>query len=492
MRALDFSDDRLAWVLDQLQVTERWSAFETLLNPHLIRLYQLHPQRVRLDPSTLSTYAPVSENGLLQLGPNKDGRPGDAQLKFQLGVLDPLGLPLVTQVVAGNSADAPLYAPAIRQVQASLGAGGLTYIGDSKMAARAPRALLVASGDYYLAPLGEAQAPKRERAALIQAALDGTVTLQAVERERPAPLAQQTPLRETLAEGYEVSVPLTALHDGRELHWNERRLVVRSHAYARAETAALAARLTRAETELRELAVRKQGKRPLDQVQRQAAAAASLTRQRVADLLTVTVESHTSQRQVRAYKERPAQLRSTTSLKVRVVGDESDITAAQAQLGWRIYGSNQPDLTLPEAVLAYREQYRLEDGISRVKGRPLGLAPRYLQTETRMVGLLHLLTIALRVLTLVEFQVRRALQTADQPLRGVYAGQPGRQTRRPSTELLLAAVQGLDAAHGTLQGVGFTYLRPLTATQTRILRLLGLDEQLYARLLPHFQNLAPE
>jgi len=123
VRALDFSDDRLADLLDPLSEAELWTKFETQLNQHLIRVYDLEPQRVRLDPSTISTYAPVNEQGRLQLGHSKDGRPGDAQLKFQLGRLDPLALPLVTQVVAGQSADDPLYAPAIRQAQASIGAG---------------------------------------------------------------------------------------------------------------------------------------------------------------------------------------------------------------------------------------------------------------------------------------------------------------------------------------------------------------------------------
>jgi len=32
----------------------------------------------------------------------------------------------------------------------------------------------------------------------------------------------------------------------------------------------------------------------------------------------------------------------------------------------------------------------------------------------------------------------------------------------------------------------------LTQTQKRILSLLGLDDQIYDKLLSHFQNLAPE
>ena len=135
-------------MLDKLNEAEIGSQFETMLNQHLIRLYQLQPKPVRLDSSTLSTYAPVNEDGLLRLGHSKEGRPEDAQLKFQLGMLDPLGLPLVTQVVAGNRADDPLYVPAILAAQASIGGGGKTYIGDGKMAALATRALLVASQDY--------------------------------------------------------------------------------------------------------------------------------------------------------------------------------------------------------------------------------------------------------------------------------------------------------------------------------------------------------
>ncbi len=109
-----------------------------------------------------------------------------------------------------------------------------------------------------------------------------------------------------------------------------------------------------------------------------------------------------------------------------------------------------------------------------------------------MIGLINLLTIALRVLTPLEFQVRRGLKAEGQTLKGVYAGQKGRQSARPSTELMLEAFQGIDAVVGTVKGELVSYLRPLTETQKRILSLLGLDDQLYDKLLFYFQNLAPE
>ncbi|MGH9853533.1 MAG: IS1634 family transposase [Blastocatellia bacterium] len=492
VRPLDFSDDRLADLLDKLSEAETWSKFESQLNQQIIRVYDLTPERVRLDPSTISTYAPVNEKGRLQLGHSKDGRPGDAQLKFQLGILDPLGLPLVTQVVAGNSADDPLYAPAILQVQASIGAGGKTYVGDVKMAALATRAQLVASGDYYLCPLSQKQVSREQREALIARAASGQAKLRPIKRERVDPLGIKPTVIEQIAEGYEISVPMVAAHDKRVVRWKERRLVIRSHAYARAQAERLEERLSRASSELGDLVVRKQGKPRLNKKQIEQAATEIIARHEVEGLLAATITMKTSRRKVRGYKDRPERTQVERSPIITLERHQAAIKEVKEQMGWRVYATNHRDLSLSEAVLAYREQYRIEDGISRLKGRPLGLSPMFLQTESRMIGLINLLTIALRVLTLLEFQVRRGLKAEGQTLKGVYAGQKGRQTARPSAELLLEAFRGIDAVVGTVKGELISYLRPLTETQKRILSLLGLDDQVYNKLLSYFQNLAPE
>ena len=100
-----------------------------------------------------------------------------------------------------------------------------------------------------------------------------------------------------------------------------------------------------------------------------------------------------------------------------------------------------------------------------------------------MVGLIHLLTIALRILTLIEFNVRRHLQLSHKTLAGIYAGQQGRRTSRPSAELLLNAFQNIDAVVGNANGASLAYLTPLTRTQRQIVSLLELDSHLYDDLL---------
>jgi transposase len=89
LRALDFSDDRLEAVLRYLNQDESWQQLEQELGGSLLRVYELKPERVRLDSTTASGYCGVSEEGLFQWGHSKDHRPDLAQVKVMLSTLDP-------------------------------------------------------------------------------------------------------------------------------------------------------------------------------------------------------------------------------------------------------------------------------------------------------------------------------------------------------------------------------------------------------------------
>ena len=76
-------------------------------------------------------------------------------------------------------------------------------------------------------------------------------------------------------------------------------------------------------------------------------------------------------------------------------------------------------LSLQEAVLAYRNEYLVERAMGRLKGRPLSLTPMYLERDDHATGLIRLLSIGLRALTLLEFGVRRRLAMAKTTLDGM-------------------------------------------------------------------------
>ena len=100
-----------------------------------------------------------------------------------------------------------------------------------------------------------------------------------------------------------------------------------------------------------------------------------------------------------------------------------------------------------------REEYLIERGFNRLRGKILGLTPLYLSSTTRIKGLIRLLSIGLRVLCLVEFAVREALREKDEKLDGIYAGNPKRATARPTTEMMLRTFVGITLVVVSLCGV---------------------------------------
>jgi transposase len=104
----DCTDDRLEIVLRRLSEDTRWAPFESALNQSTVRVYDLSTARVHVDSTSASVYATVSEGGLFQFGHSKDDRPDLPQVKVMQAVLDPLGMPLATDVVSGERADDPL------------------------------------------------------------------------------------------------------------------------------------------------------------------------------------------------------------------------------------------------------------------------------------------------------------------------------------------------------------------------------------------------
>jgi transposase len=472
-----FQDDRLADWLTRLSAGASFSALERDLNQQTIRVYQLPSNLVRIDATTANSYAEVlSEQGLLQFGHSKDD-PDRPQLKIAAAVLDPLGLPLATAVVPGNATDDPLYVPAIQAVQQSLGTGGRTYVGDCKMAALATRAFVAAGGDFYLCPLSETQISRAVRRELLQPVWDGAEALQQVWR--PGPRGQAN---ELVAEGFPVDVELTAQVGEKELRWTERRWLVRSLAYAQAQEAALDRRLEKATEALRELVVRKQGKKQLFHAELLRAAEALVQREGVEGLLSYTAQAVMTTRHVRAYRGRPARPETDVSFAVEVRREEALIAGKKREMGWQVYASNGLATALAQVVWAYRGQYRVEDDWSRLKGRPLGLTPLYLQDQGRIQGLVYLLSLALRLLTLLEWVVRERLRQEGTKLQGVYAGQPGRKTARPSAELLLATMKTISVSVVEVNGQIHALLSPLTEVHKRLLALWDLPPDLYEKV----------
>lgn len=133
-------------------------------------------------------------------------------------------------------------------------------------------------------------------------------------------------------------------------------------------------------------------------------------------------------------------------------------------------------------MLASRSAYLVERSLGRLTGRPRSLTPMYVQRDDQATGLIRLWSIALRVLTLLACVARRQLAAEGATLAGLSAGNPRRETARPTAERLLEAFEGITLT--IIEGPQQTdrHVTILSPLQRRILEIWGFSSALYTRL----------
>jgi transposase len=488
MRASEFNDDRLGRLLTDLGRGETAEEIEREMSAHCIRYYRLKTAQatVRIDTTSVAVHGEDDGGGVIAYGYSKDHRPDLRQFKVLRATLDPLGMPLLTQLVAGNCSDDGCYVPAYEEAIKSTGKD-IMVIGDSKMSALATRAHLHSGGSRYLTPLAMVGKTREDMAQWVDAAVAGTVALTHVHSASA----------ETIGYGYEV-VREQSYHDADRavsVTWHERVLVMQSTEYARAQEVSLRQRLTTARTALTALTAGKgKGHRRYTTAETLLAACHRiLEKHDVVGLLTVTLACERQTRTVSALRGRPRKhtpqppprIIEDVRYQVRTLHTDAQALAARiARLGWRAYATNASaqEWSLNEIVLAYRGEWRIEQGFPLLKGSPLSLAPVYLTKTEHIRGLLCLLSLAVRALTLIRYTVSQSLQQADETLKGLSPAYPHVKTTNPSATMILGTFASLTLTLVEQADQSFVHVSPLNPMQHRLLALLQLPADLYQRI----------
>lgn len=491
LRVLDFSDDRLAHVLTHLSRAKYWHPIEQALNERSVAVYDLPTEVIRCDATTVSACHEVVEGGLVQFGHSKDD-PSRPQIKIMTASLDPLGLPLATNVLSGEQADDGLYLPILDRALKGLGRSGLLVVGDCKMSAFGIRRDLVGKRQYYLSPLPLTGATAKQMPQWIS---QGMAKAQAGELESIVKTNDQGQEVE-VAHGYEIKRVCEVTDPRGPWQWPERVLVVRSLAQAEKQAGGLEQRLARAETKIRALTPsRGRGKRQIsEESQLLDAIGKVLKAHRVESLMTIDYVKQTECSTQYVGRGRGSAKRDKRVIeKVRyqiteVRRHDDQIAALNAGFGWKAFVTNAPPtrLSLAEAVLCYRHEYRIERIFNRLKSR-LQIAPLYVKREEQIEGLTYLLTLGVRVLTVMEFTLQRSLQRDQVSLPGLHLENRTKRTDKPSAERVLKAFSKVTLTimkdrEGREIG---RWLTPLSSVQQDILHHLGLESSLYAQLEIH-------
>ncbi len=466
VRADYFSTHRLGNLLRYLNDSETWNSIEESLNREVLEVYDIPQEVVRCDATTVSGYHGGGDDSLMQFGVSKDNSLL-RQIKMMCASLDPLGIPLISDVVSGNSADDPLYEPAIKRVHESLKEKEVLYCGDCKLSSESNRQYIKSIGSHYLMPLALTGKIKSHSIDWIDEGIlkkEGN-NLREIYRENSLGKV------ELIARGYETT---RDIQDTDQLGWKERVFVVQSVGHHRKQTHGLENRISTACDELQKLTPSiKRGKRQVTDEKKLIQNIDDILKKRkVKNLLTIEYDEE-------SYVRKNSTIRFVIT---NIIRNEEEIALEKERFGWHIYVTDLAveKLTLEKAVLCYRNEYRVERIFNRLKSH-MKVAPLFVKLDHQIKGLCQFLTLGVRVLTLVEYQVRRNHSSKSKELSEYIESKERKISDKPTAEKILSAFTGITL---TIIRVGeneLFHIPPLSKLQKEILQRLKLTHSFYER-----------
>jgi transposase len=165
---------------------------------------------------------------------------------------------------------------------------------------------------------------------------------------------------------------------------------------------------------------------------------------------------------------------------------QADNSAAlRPRCGWKAFvtTAGQKRLSLQEAGLGYRHDYRVERLFNRLKSR-VHIAPLFVKRNDQLEGLTYLLTLGVRVFTGTAWVLRRSVEKEQARLPGLPPENKHKMTDQPTAARILKAFSGVSLTilkHAAGEEI-LRRLPPLSGVQEDILQRLGLGVSLYGQL----------
>ena len=468
LQARDFADDHLGIVLDHLGNDLNWDAFERDYTKEFIDVYDLASEpdlTVRLDAFIGQGYR--SEGALFKVGHSKQRRKGLPQVKTMAASLDPLSLPLTSEIVSGNQADDVLYVPVVKKVQQQIRRKDLLYVFDCKGGSLETRSYIKWSGNDYLCPLSKVQCTDNQLRKYIE---NRDSELTKVKDEKG----------NVIAKAFEIYQKISDASGS----WRERRIIVRSESYAKSEIKKIDKKIAKAQESLQKAFEKKSGRRhPKDMEEALKKAKSILDKNGVSDFIGYTITETVIEREIGSYKGKQGRKEVKKSYEITCQVTEKELKEHKQFLGWRVYATNakKKRLSTIKVVECYRAEYKIEHVFNKLLNKVTALIPIYLQKDDRVKGLIRLLLLALKFDSIIQHQVRKNLN--GEKIKGLYPGNPGRSTTKPTTQLLLYPFKEISAIFlKNEQGGTVIQLMPLSDVQETVIQLLGFKNTIYQDL----------
>jgi transposase len=467
------NDDRVGRCLDRLFQSDITSLVLALAT-HVVREFQVDLDELHNDSTTITfhgAYADATQEEkrgqktrlAITWGYNKDHRPDLKQLLYILTVAGDGAVPLYFQVASGNVVDDKTHIATWDLLCRLVGRPDFLYVADCKLASTENMAYVHQHQGRFLTVLPRTRSEDRVFRDLLAS---GQVQWRHLHDKRND--------KGEIVDQYSVSEPATLSAEGYRLVWYHSTRKAEQDAHSRHQ------QVERALNELAELRQKLSSHRTRYRREAKVAEAVQeilrargVERWIVTEIKERTEEKYRQDRRGRPTDQTRYVKQTSTRFELAYRIDTAQLTAETLGDGIFPLITNDGSLLELEMLLAYKGQPSLEKRFSHLK-TDFEVAPVYLKEVSRIQALLCVYFLALLTESLLERELRRAMER--EAIESLPLYPEGRKCRRPTARRVIDLFE--DVQRHTLRAgrrqppVVFT--TELSRLQRRLLRLLGM------------------
>lgn len=475
-----FNDDRIGRCLDRLFEGTGPEMVMALVR-HVVKHFEVSLDELHNDSTTVSflgTYEDAAEEAsqrgkptvAITYGHSKDHRPDLKQLLYILTVSDDGGVPVYFATQSGNVTDDQTHQETWDILRQLVGRADFMYVADCKLATAENMKYIDRQGGRFISVLPATRKEDqqfRQRLVTHPDAVTWDFLYEVRDEED----------EEQVIDHLRVCPQETITKEKFRLWW------FHSTRKARRDDQSRLSQIARTVSELKKLQDRLLGPRPRLRTRQQVEpeVAAILQERGMEAWLRVEVQEYVSEQFKQTTPGRPGKetqyvKQTTTYCDLSWELDTQALTESQKTDGVFPLITNARDLTAEQVLRAYRRQPIIEKRFSQLK-TDFEVAPVYLKNVSRIQAMLCLYFFALMMQTLLERELRKAMQREKIESLPLYP--EGRACKTPTTRRVLDVFASVQRHTLKSSGQSEIFTTELSALQRQILKLLGIPTNDY-------------
>ena len=465
-----YFDDRLADTLDAM-FESGIGDLDMQITGNMIDIFKIESQLCHNDTTSVSMYGDADNNKTDQsiqvtFGHSKKHRKDLKQFVWSMSVSSDNAFPLFQKAYSGNTADVTTYVEQWQKLIDLLGRRDFLYVADSKLITHQTMAHIHDNDGFFVAPAPMYESYRK----VFNDALDNH------DRQWLIPYKKQ------FNRGFEV--PMDFEYEGKN-YWL-RMIILFDHGLCARKQKTLKNRIHKTQTAFEQLSgkLNRYKLKTHDAIGKACSAifksnhTQSFFSYRIINKpITTYKNKHRGRPSKKAKPEQVAVVQDNFKLELTLDQDALDQALFRCGYYPLLTNKTKKQLTIQEAMLAHKKQYKSEHTFHRAKG-PYSIEPVYLHTPERIEAFLLLFKIALQMVVLIERTARNNIRQRDSGLDNFM---PNRSdVRNPRSEYMLKEFE--DIVKGELplpDGNTYGFVSELNALQRDILSVLEVPLHYY-------------